>query len=78
MSSDENQFAPGEDVVNIPTESAKNGTLLMIGNFPCKILEKSKAKPGKRGLTKSTYTGKDIFTNKVYEGELGSKDLMRP
>jgi|TARA_B110000977_G_scaffold191549_1_gene263807 translation initiation factor 5A len=61
-----------------PTESQrlKNGSLVMIKGFPCKVTEVSTAKPGKHGSAKVILKGRDIFTAKVYECTYHSGDMV--
>ena len=39
----------------------------MIQNFPCRLLSYSTVKPGKNGGRKAFYSGRDIFTDRMYE-----------
>lgn len=55
----------------------KPGSLVMLKtDFPCKVTAFSTAKPGKHGSAKAMITGKDIFTDKVYEETFGTGDMV--
>ena len=55
----------------------KPGSLIMLkGEFPCKVVSFSTAKPGKHGSAKAMITGKDIFTDKQYEETFGTGDMI--
>ena len=55
----------------------KPGTLLMMkGEFPCRVIAFSTAKPGKHGSAKAMITGKDIYTDKQYEETFGTGDMI--
>lgn len=55
----------------------KPGSLVMLkGDFPCKVTAFSTAKPGKHGSAKAMISGKDIFTDKVYEETFGTGDMV--
>ena len=65
MSDDEN-FETG-DAGSLMTEKVesqrlKNGSLVMMKGFPCKVTDVSTAKPGKHGSAKVILKGKDILT----------------
>ena len=49
---------------------------MMKGEFPCKVINFSTAKPGKHGSAKAMITGKDIFTDKQYEETFGTGDMI--
>lgn len=52
-----------------PTQasSLKVGSLVMVRNRPCKIVEISAAKPGKHGSAKVIFVALDIFTDQKME-----------
>ena len=55
----------------------KPGSLIMMkGEFPCKVVSFSTAKPGKHGSAKAMITAKDIFTDKQYEETFGTGDMI--
>ena len=55
----------------------KPGSIIMLkGEFPCKVVSFSTAKPGKHGSAKAMITGKDIFTDKQYEETFGTGDMI--
>ena len=55
----------------------KPGSLIMLkGEFPCKVVSFSTAKPGKHGSAKAMITGKDIFTDRQYEETFGTGDMI--
>ncbi|TVY73377.1 Eukaryotic translation initiation factor 5A-2 [Lachnellula suecica] len=47
----------------------KKGGHAMLKGKPCKIIEVTKAKPGKHGHAKCTFFGKDIFTGAMIEDQ---------
>ena len=61
----------------VESQRLKNGSLVMIKGFPCKVTEVSTAKPGKHGSAKVILKGKDILTGKTYRahdfGDEGSR-----
>ena len=54
----------------------KNGSIVMIKGFPCKVTDVSTAKPGKHGSAKVILKGKDILTQKVYECTYHAGDMV--
>ena len=55
----------------------KPGSFIMLkGEFPCKVVSFSTAKPGKHGSAKAMITGKDIFTDRQYEETFGTGDMI--
>ncbi len=77
----DNEFIQGDSgAANITLVEAgrrKPGSLLMMkGEFPCKVVSFSTAKPGKHGSAKAMITGKDIFTDKQYEETFGTGDMI--
>ena len=81
MSDEENDFVKGDSgALNTELVEAgrrKPGSLLMMkGEFPCKVVSFSTAKPGKHGSAKAMITGKDIFTDKQYEETFGTGDMI--
>ena len=58
------------------TNRLKNGSLIMIKGFPCKVTEATTAKPGKHGSAKVILKGKDILTNKIYECTYHAGDMV--
>ena len=78
----DNEFEVGDSgAANITLVEAgrrKPGSLLMMkGEFPCKVVSFSTAKPGKHGSAKAMITGKDIFTDKQYEETFGTGDMIQ-
>ena len=78
----DNEFIQGDSgAANITLVEAgrrKPGSLLMMkGEFPCKVISFSTAKPGKHGSAKAMITGKDIFTDKQYEETFGTGDMIQ-
>ena len=68
----DNEFIQGDagaaNITLVEAGRRKPGSLLMMkGEFPCKVVSFSTAKPGKHGSAKAMITGKDIFTDKQYE-----------
>merc|ERR1711934_438480 len=60
----------------VESQRLKNGSLVMIKGFPCKVTEVSTAKPGKHGSAKVILKGKDILTSKVYDCTYHSGDMV--
>merc|ERR1719265_2265811 len=60
----------------VESQRLKNGSLVMIKGFPCKVTEVSTAKPGKHGSAKVIVKGKDILTGKTYECTYHAGDLV--
>jgi len=58
------------------TNRLKNGSLIMIKGFPCKVTEVTTAKPGKHGSAKVIMKGRDILTAKIYECTMHAGDLV--
>ena len=58
------------------TNRLKNGSLIMIKGFPCKVTEATTAKPGKHGSAKVILKGKDVLTSKVYECTFHAGDMV--
>ena len=79
--SSENEFIQGaagsDNITFVEAGRRKPGSLLMMkGEFPCKVVSFSTAKPGKHGSAKAMITGKDIFTDKQYEETFGTGDQI--
>ena len=60
----------------VESQRLKNGSLVMMKGFPCKVTEVSTAKPGKHGSAKVILKGKDILTGKQYECTYHSGDMV--
>jgi translation initiation factor 5A len=58
------------------TNRLKNGSLIMIKGFPCKVTEATTAKPGKHGSAKVILKGRDILTAKIYECTFHAGDMV--
>merc|ERR1719337_607821 len=58
------------------TSRLKNGSLVMMKGFPCKVTEVSTAKPGKHGSAKVILKGRDILTAKTYECTYHAGDMV--
>jgi len=54
----------------------KKGSLVMIKDHPCKVVDFSTAKVGKHGSAKAMVTGIDIFTSQKHEATFGSGDMI--
>lgn len=54
------------DYKYIPINSLREGNVIEIEGFPCKIQSIEKSKPGKHGAAKARIVGIDIFTDKKY------------
>jgi translation initiation factor 5A len=55
-----------EKVYPLKAGDAKKGLVIMLQNFPCKVIETSTSKTGKHGHAKINIIGVDIFTGKKY------------
>ena len=78
----DNEFIQGDagaaNITLVEAGRRKPGSLLMMkGEFPCKVVSFSTAKPGKHGSAKAMITGKDIFTDKQYEETFGTGDMIQ-
>ena len=58
------------------TNRLKNGSLIMIKGFPCKVTDVTTAKPGKHGSAKVILKGKDILSDKIYECTYHAGDMV--
>ena len=79
MSDDENfeKTDAGSSLTDkVDTNRLKNGSLVMIKGFPCKVTDVSTAKPGKHGSAKVILKGKDVMTGKVYECTYHAGDMV--
>jgi len=47
--------------------NVRKGNVVMLGGYPCKIVEMKKSKPGKHGAAKTLVVGLDIFTGKKHD-----------
>ena len=78
--SSENEFETGDAGASntklIEAGRAKPGTLIMLKeDKPCRVTAFATAKPGKHGSAKAMLSGKDIFTDKMYEETFGTGDM---
>lgn len=48
----------------IPVNSVKEGNVIDIEGYPCKVISIEKSKPGKHGAAKARIVGVDIFSDK--------------
>ena len=72
----ENTDAGASKTEKVESQRLKNGSLVMMKGFPCKVTDVSTAKPGKHGSAKAMITAKDIFTDKQYEETFGTGDMI--
>ena len=72
----ENADAGASKTEKVESQRLKNGSLVMIKGFPCKVTEVSTAKPGKHGSAKVILKGKDILTGKTYDCTYHSGDMV--
>ena len=72
----ENTDAGASQTEKVESQRLKNGSLVMIKEFPCKVTEVSTAKPGKHGSAKVILKGRDIFSGKTYECTYHSGDMV--
>jgi translation initiation factor 5A len=59
---------------NVKSSTIRKGGYAMLQGFPCKVVEISKAQPGKHGHAKIHLIGLDIFTSKKHEDICPAKD----
>ena len=52
------------------------GSLVMMGDKPCKVTKTSKAKPGKHGSAKAIIVAVGILDDKKVEQSFGTSDLI--
>lgn len=72
----ENTDAGASMTEKVESQRLKNGSLVMVKGFPCKVTEVSTAKPGKHGSAKVIIKAKDILSAKVYECTFHSGDMI--
>ena len=72
----ENADTGASKTEKVESQRLKNGSLVMIKSFPCKVTDVSTAKPGKHGSAKVILKGKDILTGKQYECTYHSGDMV--
>ena len=72
----ENTDAGASKTEKVESQRLKNGSLVMMKGFPCKVTDVSTAKPGKHGSAKVILKGKDILTGKQYECTYHSGDMV--
>eukprot|EP01083_Nonionella_stella_P129439 392776_1 len=55
--------------LTFPTQAGnvKKGDFVMLGGFPCKIVDVATSKTGKHGHAKASITGLDIFNGRKHE-----------
>lgn len=66
--------AEASETLHVKCSSLRKGGLAMLQGFPCKIVEMSKAQPGKHGHAKIHLIGLDVFTGKKHEDICPAKD----
>eukprot|EP00961_Rhodomonas_salina_P043728 587501-Rhodomonas_salina.2 len=78
MSSDDEFEAHSGAAACSPIEAGKvrKGGFLVIRGRPCKVLDCSKAQPGKHGSAKCHFTGIDLFTSKKMETVCPASAIM--
>jgi len=72
----ENTDAGASMTEKVESQRLKNGSLVMIKGFPCKVTDVSTAKPGKHGSAKVIVKGRDILSAKVYDCTFHSGDMI--
>merc|ERR1719197_2256095 len=72
----ENADTGASQTEKVESQRLKNGSLVMMKGFPCKVTDVSTAKPGKHGSAKVILKGKDILTGKQYECTYHSGDMV--
>jgi len=63
----ENTAAGASLTYNDTANNIQKGMYIMLKGKPCKVVDYSKAKPGKHGAAKIMFVGIDIFTDKKIE-----------
>ena len=56
--------------------SLTKGSLVMMGDKPCKVIKTSKAKPGKHGSAKAIIVAVSLTDDKKVEQSFGTSDLI--
>lgn len=78
MSSSDSDFFVGDADTSltfpVKCSSVRKGGYAMLQGFPCKIMELSKAQPGKHGHAKIHLIGLDIFTGRKHEDICPAKE----
>uniref|UniRef100_A0A0G4H2U3 Eukaryotic translation initiation factor 5A n=1 Tax=Chromera velia CCMP2878 TaxID=1169474 RepID=A0A0G4H2U3_9ALVE len=59
--------AGASHTTNDTANNVQKGAYIMLKGKPCKVVDYSKAKPGKHGAAKIMFVGIDIFTDKKVE-----------
>merc|ERR1712037_956309 len=72
----ENTDTGASKTEKVESQRLKNGSLVMMKGYPCKVTEVSTAKPGKHGSAKVILKGKDILTAKIYECTYHAGDMV--
>jgi len=65
------------DFKYVSANSCKEGSLLEIEGFPCKVTTAEHSKPGKHGAAKIRFVGVDIFTDRKYNYIASSGDELK-
>lgn len=60
----------------VKCSSLRKGGYAMLQGFPCKIMELSKAQPGKHGHAKMHLIGLDVFTGRKHEDICPTKESI--
>ena len=67
------------DFKYISSNSCKEGNVIEMEGFPCKIVSAEHSKPGKHGAAKIRFVGVDVFTDRKYNLLASSgEDLKSP
>ena len=66
----------GADYDKIEAGKLTKGSLVMMGDKPCKVTNTTKAKPGKHGSAKAIVTAVGILDDKKVEKSFGTADLL--
>ena len=70
--------AGAANITMVEAGTRKPGSLIMLrGEFPCKVVSFTTAKPGKHGSAKAVLLGKDIFTDKQYSESFGTDEMIQ-
>lgn len=65
------------DFKYVSANSCKEGSLVEMEGFPCKIVSAEHSKPGKHGAAKIRFVGVDVFTDRKYNLLASSGDELK-
>ena len=65
------------DFKYVSANSCKEGSIIEIEGFPCKITSAEHSKPGKHGAAKIRFVGVDVFSDRKYNLVAASGDELK-